>query len=240
MANRGYLGKPLYVSEYGVLMPDWVAPGFPPERVNQFMNRTFDYLLTATDPALGDPADGYRIVQRVAWFSTTTTDFNGYLFQRDQPTTPYYLSPMGQNWVSYTHGITVESDLYPVQIRFDPPALLAGRGNVNITVKARLANSGNTLDKQPVTVRFYDGDPNQGGHQIGADQSTTLAGCGETAELSVVWPNVAPGDHRVFVWADPANAVGETNEANNLQSAVPFFATQQVFLPLVSRTPFIQ
>ena len=48
MTDRGYDGLPLYISEYGVLMPDWL--GFPPERVNAYMNSTFDYLLNQTDP----------------------------------------------------------------------------------------------------------------------------------------------------------------------------------------------
>jgi hypothetical protein len=78
MVRRGYRGLPVFLSEYGVLMPP--EYGFPALRVNQYMNQTFDYLLNTTDPALGDPTDEYRLVQRFAWYSTTDTNFNGYIY----------------------------------------------------------------------------------------------------------------------------------------------------------------
>jgi hypothetical protein len=232
MATRGYMGKPLYVSEYGVLMPDWL--GFPSERVNEFMNKSFDYLLNTTNPIYGDPADGYRIVQRLAWFSTTTTDFNGYLFQRDSDSAPYQLSPMGENWVSYVNAITTTTDLYPLYITFDPGAPLAKQGPVDVKVKAVVANSGNTLNAQPLTVHFYDGDPNQGGTLIGS-KSATLAGCGETTELSITWPNVTPGKYTVFVSVDSNGSIPDSDVENNLHSETLFFASHQFFLPAVLR-----
>jgi hypothetical protein len=67
MKERGQQNKPLIVTEYGILMP--ADYGFPPEKVKQFMLATFDYFNSATDPALGYPADGYRLVQRWCWFS---------------------------------------------------------------------------------------------------------------------------------------------------------------------------
>lgn len=67
MAQRGYQHHPLIVSEYGILMP--ADYGFPPERVAAFMTGTFDFFLTATDPATGYPADGYRLVQLWCWYS---------------------------------------------------------------------------------------------------------------------------------------------------------------------------
>lgn len=239
MASRGYGGKPLYVSEYGVLMPERL--GFSSDRVNRFMERSLDYLLNTTDQALGDPTDGYRLVQRLAWFSTVPSgEFNGYLYERDQPNAPFRLSPMGENWVAYANALAVETDLYPVQIAFDPPAPLADSGNITFTVKAQIANAGNSQAARSFTVRFYDGDPNQGGAPIGGPQTVSLAGCGDHAQVSVVWPDVAPGDYRVYVWVDPAGAVGETDKSNNLKSASPLFATDQAFLPLLFRTPFMQ
>jgi hypothetical protein len=67
MAQRGYQDRPLIVSEYGILMPE--DYGFPPERVAAFMTGTFDFFLTAVDPALGYPADDYRLVQLWCWYS---------------------------------------------------------------------------------------------------------------------------------------------------------------------------
>jgi hypothetical protein len=239
MATRGYWGKPLYVTEYGVLMPDWL--GFPPQRVNQFMTATFDYMLNTTDFLLGDPTDGYRLVQRMGWFSTVTTDFNGYLYQRNQPSDPYQLSPMGQHWVEYVSGLTAETDLYPVRVSFDPPLPpLTSAGAVTVTVKALITNSGNRLAAQPFAVRFYDGDPSQGALPIGPAQTVALSGCGDQVEVAVVWPNVAPGQHQVFVAVDPSNTVTESDETNNIRIGGLFFATSQLHLPLIRRSLFTQ
>ncbi len=73
MAERGYGGLPLIVSEFGVPMPPQY--GFPPERMADFLQETWGFFLTATDPALGDPADGGRLVQRWCWFSLAAADY---------------------------------------------------------------------------------------------------------------------------------------------------------------------
>ena len=67
MKSHGEQNKPLYVSEYGIPMP--AEYGFGVQRVTDFMLGTFDTMLTAADSELGYPADGYRLVQRWAWFS---------------------------------------------------------------------------------------------------------------------------------------------------------------------------
>lgn len=67
MADRGYGDRPLAITEFGILMPpDY---GFGPERVGRFMTATFDFLLSARDPAIGLASDGGRLVQQWAWFS---------------------------------------------------------------------------------------------------------------------------------------------------------------------------
>lgn len=67
MAERGLRDKPLLVTEYGILMPE--EYGFPPEAVVRFMWESFDFLLESRDPELGMPADDYRLVQGLTWFS---------------------------------------------------------------------------------------------------------------------------------------------------------------------------
>ncbi len=54
MAANGYRALPLYVSEYGILLPE--RNGFPPDTVISFMDATFDFLLTATEPETGSPS----------------------------------------------------------------------------------------------------------------------------------------------------------------------------------------
>jgi hypothetical protein len=79
MAARGFQNRPLIVSEYGIPMPE--DYGFPPERVLNFITGTFEFFFTATDPALGDPNDDYRLVQRWCWYSLNDTGYpTGRLF----------------------------------------------------------------------------------------------------------------------------------------------------------------
>jgi hypothetical protein len=70
MKSHGQQNKQLVISEYGVLQPEY--EGFTRDRVNDFMTATFTYMLNAKDTNLGMPEDGYRLVQRWAWFSLNT------------------------------------------------------------------------------------------------------------------------------------------------------------------------
>ncbi|MCX7840656.1 MAG: hypothetical protein N2559_14570, partial [Anaerolineae bacterium] len=79
MAARGFQNYPLIISEYGIPMPE--DYGFPDERVLNFLIDTFDFFLNARDPALGYPADDYRLVQRWCWYSLDDTMYpTGRLF----------------------------------------------------------------------------------------------------------------------------------------------------------------
>ena len=79
MAEHGYRDTPLWVTEYGILMP--AAYGFPPDRVSAFLETTFDAFRTTCDPTLGLPTDGHRLVQRWLWFSAHASEYpTGDLF----------------------------------------------------------------------------------------------------------------------------------------------------------------
>jgi len=88
--ERGERGKPVIISEYGVLMPSsYLDHG--DQDVIDFMVGTFDYMLHTTDRELGWAADGGRLIQRWAWFSLNVpmhydeendwwVGFNGWLY----------------------------------------------------------------------------------------------------------------------------------------------------------------
>lgn len=96
MQERGYRDRPLIVSEYGIPMPpDY---GFGPERVRSFLLETFDFLVSASDPASGYPPDANRLVQRWCWFSVADPIYpTGNLFD---PKTRE-MTPLGQAWREY-------------------------------------------------------------------------------------------------------------------------------------------
>ena len=232
MRARGYGHLPLYLTEYGVLFPEDF--GFPPERVNAFMNATFDYMMTAQDPLLGYPGDGYRLVQKWSWFSTNDPGFNGDLYEA---VAPYALTPIGQNFADYTADIPAETDLYPWQLTKQADTIISNGDPVTLTLSAKIANSGNlSVPTGPTLVRFYDGNPQDGGMQIGSDQFVSLGGCGQTAVVSLSWPNITPGVYSVYVWVDPLNNIAETNEDNNLRPFSLLVADPAAYLPQISQS----
>ena len=211
LADRGYAGVPVYVSEYGVLFgPENGWPEYDVARVSRFMDASFDYMLNATDTALGDPADGHRLVQRFSWYSVRDGNFNGSLY-----TDTGSLSALGANYASYTAGIAAATDFYPVEFAVAGAAASATDTAAGVTLTAKIANSGNMSTDYTAIVRFYDGNPSGSGVQIGADQVVQLAGCGQNAAVSVQWDNPKSGQHNLYVVVKPQRTGIETNDANN-------------------------
>ncbi len=96
MAARGYRALPLIISEYGIPMP--ADYGFPLERVAGFLQETWEFFLTATDPDVGNPHDGGRLVQQWCWFSLADPLYpTGNLVNVETGT----WTPLGQVWVAY-------------------------------------------------------------------------------------------------------------------------------------------
>ena len=230
MAANGYRNIPLLMSEFGILVPGQWYPQFNAQRVNSFMDRTFDYLLNTTDPALGLPSDNYRLVQRLSWYSTTDQNFNGFLFLPDGQ-----LTAIGANYKARAEALAEEVDFIALAVATTPPYLLAANGAVSVTLQATIGNAGNLALATNAVVRFYNGDPQNGGQMIGAEPVTTLAGCGATQVVTTVWPNVTPGDYQIFVHVDPDGRVRETSKSNNMASTAVNLVTDQLMLPIVNK-----
>lgn len=139
MKAHGQQNKPLIISEYGVLFPPWVidCPTYPlttgcpfsPEQIrDSFMYPSFNAFLNQTDPSIGYPADGNRLVQRWNWFSLDYDDGNcegdlgheifydnyaGALFNSglispcspDDPSRPIGLTALGTYWQQYVRSL---------------------------------------------------------------------------------------------------------------------------------------
>lgn len=86
MVDRGYGNQPLWITEYGILLPPEL--GFTPERTAAFLEASFDLFQTLRDPVLGLNNDEDRLIQRWIWFSTRSDEFpTGNLFDANgQPT----------------------------------------------------------------------------------------------------------------------------------------------------------
>lgn len=71
MKEHGQQEKPLIVSEYGVLLPNWVirATDDDPKPAADYMLATFDYFLDTKDCNLGYTSDDCRLIQRWVWYN---------------------------------------------------------------------------------------------------------------------------------------------------------------------------
>ena len=139
--EQGERQKPVIISEYGVLMPSSYLPQGD-ESVLDFMEGTFDYLMTARDPQLGCPADGGRLVQRWAWFSLnfpfyedTPGGFNGALYDWQNPD---QLTIFGEFYRDYVS--SVEEAAVPLPISRDtyidawaPSEAFGEKGRLKVT-----------------------------------------------------------------------------------------------------------
>lgn len=227
MAERGYQDRPLIITEFGVQMPS--DYGFTPERVNAYMKATFDYLMTVTS-TVGYPADEYRLVQRWAWYSLSDKHFNGWLFDPQTRERTVF----GDHFASYTAQINPVVNLRPVQLWTDPPAPFSTGEPLTITLYVKVANSGHVATSYPVLVRFYEGDPLEGGIPIGLGyEILSLEGCGSGVVVTATWSNLLPGMHWIYVAVDPEHVISEENEMDNVRAFPVLIPTSRLWLPLV-------
>lgn len=87
MAAHGQQHKPLWITEYGILMP--AEYGFDADRVIAFLSGSFDLFQSLRDPATGFADDDYRLVQRWNWYSARDSRYpTGNLFDNYGRSTP--------------------------------------------------------------------------------------------------------------------------------------------------------
>lgn len=247
MKERGQQDKPLFITEFGVSMPDWVLPGeFTWEKIrHEFLYPGLTFMLTAKDPELGYPADEYRLVQSVWWWSldgdggTYGRDgmfyqyFNSNLFWSGigPPThSPYSmaLTPLGNYWIDYVSALPEEVNLRILSVWPDPLPFSDGEP-VTVTLRVQVSNSGNVPVSRPFSVALYHGADGE----IGSFLVNNLEGCGDTADIFIVWPDVPPGVRSVRARVDPYNEILETREDDNEMSTLVLVPTWRVALPIV-------
>lgn len=235
MAARGQRDKPLIVTEYGVLFPedyyDESGRLFSAERVGTFMRGTFDFFRTYTDPAIGYPADGNRLVQRWAWFSVDANPWywGGTLFD---PAT-HGLRPLGEDFRAYTSALSPTVDLVAARAFAEPPVILYEGVPVTATLKALVSNAGDVATTGPITVTFYDGLLGESGSSlIGSVQviTTGLHGCADYEIVETQWPGLIVGGHRFYIVVENAD---DSRSDNNTAEGMVLVANSRVFLPLV-------
>jgi hypothetical protein len=232
-----YKGHPLIVTEFGILMPEgwW---GYDADDVNAFMDATFQFFALTTDPELGDPNDGFRLVQRWAWFSLDNPPhdpsdpqpqmFNGNLFD------PYTadITGYGLNYATHTVSFPVPDhvDLNPASLWVQPLGPVGEGETVNRTVGVEIWNLG-SQDSGPFEVRLEYTGPVSG--QLPRAIPNLPAGSSQwiTWELA----QLSRGAYDITVSVDPADDVGETTECDNVLESMMVVPADLAYLPLVVR-----
>jgi len=134
MASIGEKGKPLWITEYGSLFPDWEIMcaiydlncnnpinGWPTEYVsNEFMINTFDFLVSTSDINIGFENDENHLAQRWFWYSLNglRDEFGGSLFD---PENSFVQTLAGKGFETYTNQILLNpsTGINPVIYRQD-------------------------------------------------------------------------------------------------------------------------
>ena len=79
-----------------------------------------------------------------------------------------------------------------------------------ITITANVHNTG-AAQANAVLVRFFDGDPNTGGTQIGETTVSSISAFG-SAPASIIWTIPTASSKAIFVTVDPLNAIECPND----------------------------
>jgi hypothetical protein len=222
MKDKGEQNKPLIISEYGILWPEYY-PGtstllrdeegnvFSATRVSHFMTQTFDLFLYEAFPDVGYPEDGYRLVQAWTWYSLSDTYYNGNLFD---PGTGQ-ITPMGQTYADYVAALPDSQytdaavqlwlDAGPLQ-RLDP-AIPPGGPVVTLPVAGGIANLGKAPAQVPVSTPL-----------LGYQETLSLPARYEGDVGALPLPSLVltqPGVYDLSLVADPAQQIVDPRRWNN-------------------------
>lgn len=237
MAANGYRALPLYVSEYGILLPE--RNGFPPSSVTAFMDGTFDFLLTATDAETGYATDDNRLVQRSAWYAALSRPpFNGSLFAStsltDSMAPPFVLSELGVAYQAYATTLTTTSDVALLDFAVIPALPPAADSPITVTLSATVANRGHGLTAIPVTVDFYAGGGPEHGGTLLASETVTVAGCGDARTVAAAWPAVTPEEFAGGEIVAIARALDTGGAGGDRARQLFLYVASDLYLPAIS------
>jgi hypothetical protein len=223
MYNIGERAKPLWVTEYGSLLPPIDPPGGP-DYVNVsdadtalFMVNTFDFMLTASDNQTGMPADGNQLVQRWFWYSLNDHryHFGGTIYNPDYPDFGSLITLVGDYFLGYQESHLIQPDMLPVDFAITPIGFNHDRTLVNYRLDVTVDNNEFT-DATCGQLWIYDGDPNDGGTLItGLLPSSAFKPAYGQARITAYWMNAEPEtNHNLCVVVDSIG-IADIDPGNN-------------------------
>jgi hypothetical protein len=234
MKSRGLERKPLWVTEYGNLLPPYNMPGLtnltsPYSVTIDFMLKTFDWMYSQKDTNIGNPNDSYRLTQKWFWFSLNDMvfHFGGTLID---PLTMQD-TPVGTAFRNYTPPAD------PTVV-VTPPSFITS--NVSVTPVRRSANN-NLLVDYIVKIRVHNNviddfnsnasvSVTENGALIGSG-STRVARCGGDGIVTMLLHGSQPGvSHTFNVKITPIGS-GTGSQADITVPATQFGMPRQLYIP---------
>lgn len=106
---------------------------------------------------------------------------------------------------------TVDLYIDPKNITFSEKMPMEGDA---VTITALVSNKGTEDITQDIEIRFVEGNPSEGGLQIGTDAVLLGLKAGALGKTQVKW-RAPGGETKIYVTVDPNNMVKESNENNN-------------------------
>jgi hypothetical protein len=216
MADQGQRNKPLIITEFGQVVPDdgsYTLDGltFTPQVTRDYLHASTSYFLTATDPLIGDPADGNHLLQLWAWYSLYDTAYGGRLLN---PNGSLTLAGQAFGQVAGS-AYTPYLDLYPVP-EVTPTLALANGQAVTVTVTVHIDNHGDMGNSSPVPARFTRYNAATG--QLLATTPVTVTGVltrygGLQPQVSASWV-ITPGSMLTLTFElDPGHTINQARRS---------------------------
>jgi uncharacterized protein YkwD len=111
------------------------------------------------------------------------------------------------------YSLSVDLVMDESDIQFNPSS---PQQDEQVIISTAIHNQGST-DTYPVSVRFYDGDPDLDGVLIENEVHIPhILIHGESVTVNITWDTTEKtGNHDIYVVVDPTNSIYETNENNN-------------------------
>jgi len=207
LADHGQRFKPLWITEYGSLLPHDAKGGLvtqPPERARDYMLATFKFLENATNLATGYPFDGNHLVQRWFWYSLddALTRFGGSLYDPDTGRA----TVIGSAFQAYVEKSEPQPQLQLLRPAGGALATWPRRHRESVLVQVVVANTGSAQTRSPLTLTWYAGDPQQGGEPLAATTiSESIAGCGAVRKILARLPFPSDLSQSLYVRLESAN-----------------------------------
>ncbi len=242
LASIGERNKPLWITEYGSLMPPVDPPGYLVWKVSDadtatYMQQTFNFMLGASDPNTGMPADGDQLVQRWFWFSLNEHRYlyGGTLYNPDYPAYGDPITLVGQDFIAYQASLP-QPDLFPQTLTVSPVNYNSDQSLVNYRLSITVDNN-QFYDATCAQLSVYDGDPGSGGSLIaGPLPASALKADYGTAKAVAYWLGVEPLTMHELCVVVASIGVADTVPANNQACfSVSLELPKLVTLPAVLR-----